>query len=218
MTQPPYGQPGGGYGDPYGQQPGGGYGDPYGQPSGPPAPYGQPSGPPAGYGPQPGYGQPAYGAPGYPPQQPPKSSKTGLIIGLVGGGFVVLLLCVVGLFFLIPGGSTSSPTAAVEGYLNAAKDQDTSEAKDYVCEKLINDSSYNGFGGNDFGDGQDVEVELSWSNIQEKSRDGDKAEVSADIDMKITYQGRSRDYDTTLTFELVNESGWKICGISGLSG
>lgn len=224
----PYGQPSGppGYGDPYGQPPGyggqppggygqPGYGDPYGQPSGPPAGYGQPSGPPAGYGPQQPYGQPGYGAPGYGPPAP-KKSNTGLILGLVGGGVALLLICVVALLFIGSGGSTSTPVAAVEGYLGAAKDQDVSEAKEYVCAKLINDSSYNGFGGNSFGDGEDVEVDVSWSEPVEKSNDGSKAEVDVAVDLQITYNGQTKDHSATITFELIQESGWKICGISGL--
>src|SRR3954467_5793939 len=120
----PYGQPPQS-GPPYGQQPG--Y-DPYGQPpqsgppqSGPPQ-YGQPqSGAPYG---QPGYGQPQYGQPqygqypgagAYPPAPPPKKSRTGLIIGLVGGGLVLLLCLGVGAFLVLPklaGGDDRTPAGA----------------------------------------------------------------------------------------------------------
>jgi hypothetical protein len=104
MTTPPYGdQQGSGSGPQYGQ--------PYGQPGYGQQPYPQPAAQP-GYG-QPGYGQPAYGQPGYgqqpygapqyggpggygaPYAAPPKKSRTGLIIGLVGvlvvAGVAVLL-------------------------------------------------------------------------------------------------------------------------------
>ncbi|EMD24929.1 hypothetical protein [Amycolatopsis azurea] len=95
MHQPPqgYGQ-GSGYGPPPG--PGGqpGYGPPQpGAPGyGPPQP-GQP-----GYGQQPPYGQPpGYGPPGYGP--PPKKKKTGLIVGLIVGGVVLLGLGIPGGIF-----------------------------------------------------------------------------------------------------------------------
>ena len=102
MTNPPYGNP-------QGSGPGPQYGQPQsGQPqSGPPGqPYGQPYPQP---GPQPGpaYGQQPYGQPPYGPQYgapgqpygygapPPRKSRTGLILGLVGlvvvAGVVVLL-------------------------------------------------------------------------------------------------------------------------------
>ncbi len=233
MSQPPYGPPGGGYGDPYGQPsgpPGGGYdpygqqpgyGDPYGQPSGPPGGgYGQPSGPP-GYDPygqqQPGYGQPAgYGQqqPGYGgfPPAPPQQKKTnvGLIIGLVAGGLVLLLCVGCGIFYYL-GSNTSSPTASVEGFLDAAKDQDSSAAQDFLCKKLLDAGDTNGLGGDNFGEDHDVSMDLSYSNVREVSNDGSNAEVSADVSATFTVDGQSQDSSGTWTFELVNESGWKIC-------
>lgn len=115
--QDPYGQPPG-YGpsgpqNPYGGQP---QQDPYGQQPPPQQdPYGQqPQGyPPSGpQQPQPGWGQqpsgpygqqpPGYGAPdayGYGQQQPPKK-KTGLIIGLAGGGVGLVLIIVVAIVLI----------------------------------------------------------------------------------------------------------------------
>ena len=102
----PYGQ------DPYGQQP-----DPYGQPQyGPPPGYGAPppGQPPQQYGaPPPQYGAPQYGQPppgqyggpypgGAPYPPPPRKSRTGLILALIGGA-VVLMLCIgVGAFVVLP--------------------------------------------------------------------------------------------------------------------
>lgn len=83
-NQPPGGQPYGG-GQAYGQ---GGFGQ-------------QGYGPEAGYGPNPGYGpQPGFGTsspPGGfgPPQAPAGRSKTGLIIGLLSGGLVLIIAIVV---------------------------------------------------------------------------------------------------------------------------
>jgi hypothetical protein len=100
--QPGYGQPG--YGQPGSGQPG------YGQP-----PYGQqPPGQP-GYGPQPGgrppyaspspgqqpYGQPAFGQAPYPP---PRKSRTGLILGLVGGGLALIVVLAVVVVVVASGG------------------------------------------------------------------------------------------------------------------
>ena len=94
--------------DPYGQQPYGPSGpqNPYG--GQPQDPYGQPY-PPQQQPPQPGWGQPGpqqggpqqgWGAPGDPYGQqpgygqPPQKKKTGLILGIVGGGVGVVVLIV----------------------------------------------------------------------------------------------------------------------------
>ncbi|MQA26512.1 MAG: hypothetical protein GEU94_13820 [Micromonosporaceae bacterium] len=224
----PYGQqPGGGYGgDPYGQPggpPGGGYGDPYGQPSGPPGggyggdPYGQPSGPP-GYGPPAGYGQPGYGPPGggmpppaFPPPTP-KKSNVGLIVGIIGG--LVALLCIGGAALVFLGGSigaTSTPEGAVTAFMKAAfDDRDFSEAEDYICDRWKDQSrrQYD----NSFGDGSSTDnssVKASWNNVRKVSETGSDAKVS--VDVSVEYQGRSSS--STWTFELVDESGWKICDL-----
>ncbi|MFC4886005.1 hypothetical protein ACFPK5_12520 [Streptomyces beijiangensis] len=76
----PYGQ----QPNPYGQQP-----TPYGQQ---PAPYGQQPYPGAPFGQQP---QAPWGAP--PMGPPPKKSRTGLILGIVGGALVLVIAAVVGL-------------------------------------------------------------------------------------------------------------------------
>ncbi|MBE1581659.1 hypothetical protein ACFORH_22145 [Amycolatopsis roodepoortensis] len=78
MHQPPQG---------YGQGPG--YGPPPGQGYGQQPGYGPPQPP---YGPPPGYGTPGYG-------QPPKKKKTGLIVGLIVGGVVLLGLGIPGAIF-----------------------------------------------------------------------------------------------------------------------
>ncbi|MGH3647584.1 MAG: hypothetical protein ACRDTM_10470, partial [Micromonosporaceae bacterium] len=59
---------------------------------------------------------------------------------------------------------------------------------------------------------------ISWGTPVEKSNDGSKAEVDVDVDLKITYQGQTKDHSATITFELIQEDGWKICGFSGLGG
>jgi hypothetical protein len=123
-----YGQPGehaqpGGYGQPSSHGQPGGYAPPgapgYGQPAAPgygqPTPgygqsatpgYGQPATP--GYGqPTPRYGNSPYGTGGVPPgwpappggPAPAKKKRTGLVVGLIAGG-LVLLLCLVGVGFV----------------------------------------------------------------------------------------------------------------------
>jgi hypothetical protein len=217
MSQPPYGPPGGGY-DPYGQQPG--YGDPYGQPSGPPGGYGQPSGPPSygGYGQQPGYGQPAgYGQPSYgggfpPPPPPQKKSNVGLIIGLVAGG-LVLLCCIGGGIFYFIGSSTATPTAAVEGFLDAMVSQSATDMEKYTCSSLKN--SPDNYAAGATSGSHTVTVSLSYSNVTEVSNDGTNAEVNADLSGSVTVDGNSQDLSGTWKFKVVKESDeWKVCGLT----
>lgn len=149
-SPPPGGGQGGGWGGtppppppPQGPQgPQDPYGQPYG-PSGPQNPYGgqpyQPQQPPPGQPPQPGWGQPGqqqpgwgqpgdpYGQqPGYGQQdafgygQPPQKKKTGLIIGLVGGGVglvVVVVVAIVVISMLSGGGDYKITTPDTAGGL-----------------------------------------------------------------------------------------------------
>jgi hypothetical protein len=61
--------------------------------------------------PMPEYGQPAYGQPAY-GTPPPKKSRTGLIIGIVGGAVAVIVLLVIGLAAL--GGGAKHDVAAAD--------------------------------------------------------------------------------------------------------
>lgn len=225
--QPQYGQqPGSGQQPGYGQQPD--YGQPpasgqpaYGQPSGPPS-YGQPaSGQPYGQPPpgqpygQPGYGQqqygaqPGYGQPGAPYGAPPSKSKLPLILGLGGGGAVVVIIIIVVLVVALSGGA-GSPTEAVDDFVAAAfKDHDAGAVKDLLCQKERDNSN------NDVSEMQDDldklsdSVEFTFGKAQEVSNDGDSAKVTTDVTMKEKSSGRTQS--ETITWTVVDESGWKVC-------
>ncbi|MFJ2606127.1 hypothetical protein ACIO13_14275 [Streptomyces sp. NPDC087425] len=104
--QNPYGQQPPPQG-PYGQQPPPPHG-PYGQQPPPPGPYGQQPHSQGPFAPPPG--QPPYGVPPFPQQQqqpygwgapmgppPPKKSRTGLVLGIVGGSVALVVIGVVAL-------------------------------------------------------------------------------------------------------------------------
>lgn len=185
-------------------------------PPGPPANYppgGQPGGPPPA---QPGWGQqppPTQQQPGWgqqpPPQQqpgwgqpgqpgPPGYPAGGQPGGGGGGGSAKILIGVavvavlaVGAFFLLSGddsASASSPTDAVEGFFNAARDGDCSRAIGFIteaswseggtmsreealadCESELGEGS--GF------DSLGAEIE----NVELVSEDGDNATVAVTI-------------------------------------
>ena len=133
-----------GAGQPYAPAAGG---QPYGAPQQPAPPsYGapqQPYGMAQQYPGQPsGPGQPYYGPGGYPAGQPPKK-KTGLVLGLVGGGaaVVVAVVAVLGIFVFhwFGGSSGSGPTLSksqVDRFLDSDFMQDLTgdDAGDYYHE------------------------------------------------------------------------------------
>ncbi|MHA3701642.1 Rv0361 family membrane protein [Jatrophihabitans sp. YIM 134969] len=81
-----------------------------------------PPGPAGGYG---AYGPPAgtgpYGSP------PPKKKRTGLVIGLIAGGLVVVIALVIGLVAILAGGG-GKPSETVQAYLQALSDGDAAKA------------------------------------------------------------------------------------------
>ncbi|MGY1812416.1 DUF4333 domain-containing protein [Blastococcus sp. SYSU D00820] len=181
MTNPPQGgyqpgqqygqQPGQQYGQPqYGGQPGGGYGQP-GQYGGQPG-YGQPGQQPGQYGGQPGYGQqPQYGQQPYAqgPQyggqpggygQPPKKSKTGLIVGLV---VLVAVLVAAGIILAQPFalGSTELRPQAVQDAVAAQFQENSGHALTLTCPEGMEvevDATYTCTGQTD--EGEEVSITI----------------------------------------------------------
>lgn len=101
--------------------------------------YGEQPPPTTGYDPQGGYAAPgttggygAYGAPAgaggaYGGGQPPKKKRTGLLIGLIAGGLVVVVAIAIGLVALLAGGG-GKPSETVEAYLQALADGNAEQA------------------------------------------------------------------------------------------
>ncbi|MEV4252959.1 hypothetical protein AB0J52_07295 [Spirillospora sp. NPDC049652] len=112
----PYGQPA------YGQQPG--YGQPA-QPSPPAPPAAQPGWAQQD---QPGWGQPPGGfaqpQPGFgpPPGPPPRNSKTGLVLGLVGGGLVLVVIAVVAVVALSGAGGDKYTISTPDSVAGRSRD------------------------------------------------------------------------------------------------
>jgi hypothetical protein len=132
---PSYGQPASGYqtdnpqtsGYPTGAYPAGAY------PTGaypttayPTAPDGSPQ-----YATAPGApGGPGYPAgPGFPPAQntPPKKKRTGMLIGIIGGGALLVILVIAGIIFFATESASHAPEASVKTYLNALKSGDVAQ-------------------------------------------------------------------------------------------
>jgi hypothetical protein len=195
-------------GDPYGQPsaPGyGGYQDPYAQPAA--DPYGQQA-----YGQQPGYPQQGYPQPGMPGYGgAPKKSKLPLILGLgiPGGVVVVVIIIIVAFVAFSGGGGGGSPTAAVQKYLTAIfTDKSQSEAEDVVCSSENNSSNTDP---QEFENEVGTDVSVTWTTPHEVSNDGDTAKVKNTL--KVTVSGTTEP--VTITWTVVNESGWKVCDASG---
>jgi hypothetical protein len=116
-TPPPYSQPGT-VPPPYSQP--GGNPPPYGQPSGgAPAPYAPPGSeqaPPSWSSGQPGQG---FGAPAYPPNAGTRVANNKRL-ALIGAAVGVVVILVVVIVVVAGGGSGNSPTATVNGFIQAA--------------------------------------------------------------------------------------------------
>ncbi|NEC92003.1 hypothetical protein [Streptomyces sp. SID12501] len=101
--------------DPFGPPPSGPYGQqppppPYQGPQ-QPGPYGQQQPPPFPYGQQQPYGAPGPAAWGAPMAPPPKKSRLGLILGIIGGVVVLAVVGVAGLYWIGVKSDTGFPDA-----------------------------------------------------------------------------------------------------------
>lgn len=202
--QQPGQQPTGEYAQP-GQQPGQGYGQPAYEPAAsgwnappadgnayaPPADGNAYAPPPGGYGPPPN----PYGAGG--PTTPPKKSRTGLVIGLIAAGLVVVIGIVVGVVFLVSGGG-GDPKETVQAYLQALADGNAAKALDqgekpsdttFVTDKAL--------------DAQRKIATISSISVDKALTSGNRARVSA------TYKFGDKQADES--FSLTKIAGdWKL--------
>lgn len=226
MTYPPqppgpYGQPpqGGGFGQQPGQPPQQGQ-PPLGQQ--PPA-YGQQQPPPGygqqgGFGQQPGYGTPPGGFPGSGQHQgfgqqgygglgqqpgmpgPQKKKKTGLIVGLAGGG-VALIAIVLVLVFTLGG---NSPDTVADDAVAAINNKDASKAQGITC-----DSGNADFDKMNKMNAQGVKVEASRAG--EVKENGDSATAPIKLQVTGSMSGQSINSSTTMDLMLQKDGGdWCI--------
>ncbi|APU14628.1 MULTISPECIES: DUF4878 domain-containing protein [Actinoalloteichus] len=224
--QGPQGQPGGQ--PPYGQQPG-----PYGQgPQGGQPQFGQQPGQPEQFGQQPGgapYGQQPDGF-GGPEGGAPKKSPLPWI--LAGGGVVVIAVIVVLIFTLGGGGAggSSSPQQAADDFTAAFNDGDYQRVNELMCEADRAEDSELAEAEEAMSEmtdelaaqfGEGVSVEFSVDNVSEPADGSATAELSfrfngLDPEMEEMLAG-SMD-EMTFPLELVDEDGWRVCGMSGMTG
>lgn len=144
------------------------------------------------------HGQP-YGAPAgaQPWGSAPQKSGNGKLWAIIGGAVALLAAVGVTLWLVLSGGGRSVE-ATIDGFFDAAKANDKTAAKEYLCDKLdkqIDDSSGDS-GLNPFN------VDYKVGNVKE---DGD----TATADVTVTLDGKSSTGTVTLT---KNDDGdWEIC-------
>lgn len=165
--------------EPYGQQPG------YGQPA-------QPQ-----YAAQP-FGQPQHGQPGgaQPWGSAPQKSGNGKLWAIIGGAVALLAAIGVTLWLVLSGGGRSIEDT-VEGFMEAAKDNDATAAKEYLCPELASMLDMAGDSGLN-------EFNLQYE-IKDTSEDGDKGTA----DVTVTESGDTTD--VTVNLEKNDDGDWKIC-------
>lgn len=228
--QPPGpGQPPPGYGYPPGGQPPGGAGQPG---PGYPPPGGQPPGGPPGGG-YPGQGGPGYpgqtGQPGYgPPPGGEGSSKSPIIIAVVG--VVAVVVIVVVLFVTGVFGGGGSPEAVVEDYFNAFTNEDCGALVNLVTEESLDGKSPEDAeaecqksmdAADEMAEGSDMEIpeyESELVSTEVKDESDESATVAATV--KTWESGKEDDAEeATEDLHLVKEDGdWKIDIGAGVSG
>lgn len=184
MTYPPYGGPYPDSGQPQGQPPQ--------QPQSGFVPQGQP---PQHPGWQPPPGQPMQ--PGFAPQQ---RNRTGLILGLCGGGFGVVVLVVI--LILTLGGS--SPSSVADRFIAASMAGDLDALQSVICRADQEE----------FDSLSPSEQELLAEMVIE-SLDGREYEILGEVidgnEAVVTVKVFDSDGVTTEELTLVNEDGWKVC-------
>lgn len=93
-------------------------------PTGPPPAGPPPAGPPPGFGPPPGAGPPPGQGPpppGWPGSPPPRKGRTGLVLGLVGGGLVAVVVLLVLAVTLL--GTSEEPERVVRSEVPIGRDE-----------------------------------------------------------------------------------------------
>lgn len=212
----PGGPPSGGFPPPGQPQPGQPQpGQPYpGQPY-PGQPYpGQPQ--PGGFpqqGGQPGgYQQYGYPQQGFAPQDPygggPKKSKTGLLVGLGGGGVVLAAFLITGLVapgFLLPDG----PGDVADDFVSAMNDKDAQAVNGLTCEP--EDDLGDPFG--ESGELQDVEftIEVTGDAVE-------KGDAKATVPIKNTRTVAGTTLENEADLVIKDEDGWCIDDLEAKPG
>jgi hypothetical protein len=181
---------------------------PYGQPTGPSQPlypYGQPTAPSQPLYPYPGYGPPSQGLTQTAPA--PRTSRRGLIIGLVAGVLVVALL---GAGAFVGINQYQAPANAAQQFCNNLKAQDYVATYSMLASGLQAQYSSDEFslGAKTLDQSEGAVTACGQANgsAYNYTLFGNTATISAVIT-------RAQSGSLTGTLHLVNQNGWKISGI-----
>ncbi|MGW0177842.1 hypothetical protein [Nocardia sp. NPDC003345] len=186
-----------------------------------------PGGPyPGQQGPYPGQ-QPQYGQQPYPPGQqqfgapggyggpPPRSGGNGGKIALIIGGVAVVLIAVgAGAFFLfggdgggVVGGGYDDPREVAQAWVDQKGDPE-----DLVCAADMDEiSKYEQENPTKPTGVPDSDLPASTTTL--KSVDVPAGSDSGTFTMEIAVEVMGTETTSTMTYDLVNEDGWKVCGI-----
>ncbi len=94
-----------------------------------------------------------------------------------------------------------SPVDTVKDMVKAIEDEDADKMNDLACEK----------DDNPFGDSEGAEMSFDDMKYEEKSKDGDKAEVKMTGTMKIKYEGEETEIPIDEVVKLEKKDGdWCI--------
>jgi 3-hydroxyisobutyrate dehydrogenase-like beta-hydroxyacid dehydrogenase len=137
-------------------------------------------------------------------------------LGLGVVGIIVLIILIAGGYIFTVSNKAAhqtSPTAAADSYLDATLNaRNLDLAKGYMCDKsavlkstksIINQLK-----------GASASISYSWTSPKQTAKHNDQATVEANVTATTIVNGSTSEAPTqTWTFNVVNQSGWKVCGV-----
>jgi hypothetical protein len=154
------------------------------------------------------------GAVPLPPPPPPRGrSRAWWIIAAGAAALLVLVAvcCGAGVLFLIDK-ARPSPTDVVRTYLEATRDQDAAKLDKVTCDDLrTTGKGLNEFDSDGASENREFFKGLTWKIGADHEVTGDRHEVDADVNLRA---GDAPARGLKLTFLVVKEDGWKVCGLT----
>jgi hypothetical protein len=146
------------------------------------------------------------------------------LVGFLGLGVVGIVVVVI----LIAGGyifsvsqkasHQTSPTEAVDSFLDAALNERSTDAVEkYLCDKKIIKQQVSSL----IGDLKDYQtknptntVNYLWTSPKLTTKHDDRAGVTSSVTARTIINGATSDAPAQIwTFDMANQSGWKVCGL-----
>jgi hypothetical protein len=143
-------------------------------------------------------------------------------LGLGAAGIVVVIILIAGGYIFNVSQKAShqiSPTGAVDSFLDATLNERSADSVEkYLCDKKSIKHQMDSLIGNlkkYQEEHPDNSVSYLWSSPKLSAKHGDRAAVTSDVTARTVINGATSDAPSQLwTFDMANQSGWKVCGVT----